>query len=84
MNVGSFPFGQEDDEETIGQFRDQTGITFPIALHADEHYALLIRSPEESPFPNEVVVGPNGRVIYLAHDHDAARLLQVVNAITQE
>jgi hypothetical protein len=83
MNAGRFPIGSDDDEGTLRAFVEQTGVTFPIALAADDHYQQFIRGPEESPFPLDVVVGPEGRVVHMAHDYDAERLRTVLDALTR-
>ena len=71
INPGGL-FGGES-EETLALFVEQTGVSFPI-LWDGGTYGFFAWPQAISPFPRQAVLGRDGRVRYLASDHDAAAL----------
>ena len=66
-----------DTDEVLRQFVAQTGVTFEIARDTDNGYSLFRRSlPESSisPFPLDVVVDPDGRLVSARGEYDPAAL----------
>lgn len=58
----------------MAQFISQTGITFPVVRDVDRTYGDFGWPPAISPFPRQVVVDGNRRIVYLASEYRATDL----------
>ena len=68
-----------DTDELLREFRDQTGATFPIAWDDGSRSAWAFPS-SISPYPRQVVLDRDGTVLYLATEHRADALAEVIEA----
>ncbi len=60
--------------ETVNAFLDQTGVSFPI-VRDDDSLRHRIEFPSAlSPYPRQVLIGPDGRVEYVASEHRDSEL----------
>lgn len=63
-----------DKMEQIGQvddYRTNLGITFPLGIEQTKTYAALQENfAGLNPFPTDVIVGPDGRIEYVAREYD--------------
>ena len=78
LNTGGLYGG--DDETRIRKFIDETGVTFPIASDGGRSYGSFSAGPGISPFPLDVVIGRDGRIVYLTREYDAGALKAAVEA----
>lgn len=80
-NPGS-PFGG-DDAKLIQEFAAQTGVTFPLGIDVDSSHQLFRQGQGSaiSPFPLDVVIGPDGRIAYLSREYDPDGLRAVLDAL---
>lgn len=59
---------------TVAQFKEQTGVTFPLLLD-DTTYDLYANSDGSiTPYPLDVIADPNGTIVYLRHELDIEAL----------
>lgn len=66
-----------DTDEILREFVDQTGVTFRIVRDTDNGYALFRRAlsePTVSPFPLDVVIDPEGRLVSARGEYDPEAL----------
>lgn len=68
-----------DSGETLEQFIDQTGVTFPTGWDVESSYDAFKAADEGlSPFPLDVLVGRDGVITWLSREYDAGALLAAV------
>jgi len=83
VNPGGF-YGSED-EETVARFLDQTGVTFPVVWDSPRSYTRFAWPQAISPFPRQALVGRDGRIKYLASEHNNEALrAAVTEALAEE
>jgi len=66
-----------DTDEVLRQFIAQTGVTFDVLRDRDDSYSLFRRSLAEltiSPFPLDVIIDQDGRLVSARGEYDAAGL----------
>ncbi len=67
-----------EDVATVGNFVDQTGVTFPIVWD-DQSLRGQIEWPAGiSPYPRQVVLDGEGRIVYVATEHRDAALRSAI------
>lgn len=75
--IGVAGGGFGDRQETILDFVEQTGVTFPIVW--DESTLNGWDFPENiSPYPRQVLLDAEGRATYIASEHQAGALDRAV------
>ncbi len=80
LNTGGF--GETD--ETILQFIDQTGVTFPVLRDNLGTYIDYITGEAISPYPIDVVIDPEGLVAYINQEYNLDAMLAVILALLDE
>jgi len=79
--------GGEDDIETLRRFRDQMGLTFPILYDAGtlvlNTYGQL-RHQFGTRYPQDWIIGPDGRVLYFNDEYDNDAMADVIEAALDE
>ena len=69
-----------DDNETVAAFVEQTGVTFPIAWD-DGVLAAQVDWPQSiSPYPRQLLIGADGRIVYVASEHRDSDLRAAIEA----
>ena len=66
-----------DTDEVLRQFIAQTGVTFDVVRDTDNGYSVFRRSLSESmisPFPLDVVIDPEGRLVSARGEYDPGAL----------
>jgi len=83
--VGVATGGFSETDDTLAAFLEQTAVTFPVVWDTDGSYGDW-RFPDGalSPYPRQVVLGRDGVVKYLAHEHDESALAAVIEAALAE
>ncbi len=75
LGVATGSFGES--QSTLEEFVEQTGVTFPVVWD-DGTYGLWDFPDAISPYPRQVVLGADGRVVYLASEHQEEALDRAV------
>lgn len=79
-----FAISSTDDLETLQRFRDQMGITFPILHDADgsvsAQYTQLKAEGVASAYPEDWVIGSDGRVAYVNNGYDPDQMIAIIEA----
>lgn len=68
-------------EDDVRTFVRQFGVTFPVLVDPDGSVYRAYngqRSPKVAPFPRDVVIGPDGRVLYYSRIYEPRVLRQAV------
>lgn len=69
-----------ESEETVRNFGDQFGVTFPLLLDGDEY--LLYRQPDrQSPFPLDYIIDRNGEVAYFDTEYNPVEMQSIVDSL---
>jgi peroxiredoxin len=69
--------------ESARQFAELTGVTFPLFLD-DGSFDEWDWAAGVAPFPRQVLLDRDGRVAYIASEHDAAALIAAIEAVIAE
>ncbi len=70
------------DVSIVEQFISQTGITFPVAFDAASYNQFRsVGGAGLSPFPLDVIVGPDGRVAYLSRQYSPTQMQTVIQGL---
>ncbi len=72
-----------DTQQILTKFKAQSGITFPIGWDAAGSYFSLSQSGL-SPFPQDIIVAPDGTLAYLSAEFDPGTLVAIVEALLEE
>ena len=56
---------------TVAQFKEQTGVTFPLLLNDTTKDLYANSDGSITPYPLDVIVDRNGTVVYLRHEFDS-------------
>ena len=70
----------DDNRTRIERFIAETGITFPVAQDLAGSAGQFGGGPAISPFPIDVVVGRDGRIVYVSREYDASAMIGAVQA----
>ncbi len=63
-----------ESTDTIDEFVEQTGITFPV-VYDENSIRASTRFPDAiSPFPRQIAYDRKGRIIWVASEHQASDL----------
>jgi len=75
--------GVNETQERITRFISQAGITFPVAIAADglEEGLLGRKGPGISQYPFDVVIAPDGTIVYQSTRYESEELLATVNSL---
>jgi peroxiredoxin len=74
-----------DDAARVQAFVDQTGITFDVGWDRSQSYrSFLGGGPGISPFPLDVIIGPDAKIAYLSREYDIAAMREVVENLLKE
>jgi hypothetical protein len=75
----------QDDMSLVEAFARREGVTFTIGLDANDSYAALVPPwIEDSPFPLDLVVGPDGRIAYLATQYDPEAIRATIDSLLKK
>lgn len=80
-----FGLHQSEPADLLGDFREQTGVTFPFL--ADEGYTLgklAYPSGVGYPYPRDVVIGKDGVIRSIKNSFDVDEMDALVQALLQE
>lgn len=69
---------------SVNQFREQTGVTFPLLLLDDTRGEYANDEGSISPYPVDVVVDREGIVRYLRREYDPAAMGAVIESLLAE
>jgi peroxiredoxin len=56
---------------TVAQFKQQTGVTFPLLLNDMTKDLYANSDGSITPYPLDVIVDRNGTIVYLRHEFDS-------------
>ena len=75
--------GVNETQERITRFISQAGITFPVAMAADalEEGLLGRKGPGISQYPFDVVIAPDGTIVYQSTRYESEELLATVKSL---
>lgn len=73
-------FGNESTA-TLGNFVEQTGVTFPILRGDDTYFDYADPEDAISPYPLDVIVDRNGNIAYLRREFDAEAMVQTIDRL---
>jgi hypothetical protein len=83
--VGINPGGLTTNEgaATVRDFVKQTGVTFPVGFETDpaKGYDQLKPAAGISPFPVDVIIGPDDRIAYLKAEYDPEAMNRTIEAL---
>jgi peroxiredoxin len=72
--------GGYDDAGLIQTFIAQTGVTFPMAEDFGQSFSSWARPPAISPFPLDIVIDREGKIVLIAYEYEADVLRAAVEA----
>ena len=78
VNTGGLSGG--DDEQVIGAFIEQTGVTFPVVMDEGQT-AYYDVGAAISPFPVDVVVDQDGVIRFIKGEYDPDALIAAVTSL---
>ncbi len=67
----------------MSQFREQSGITFPIARTTNRSYSSFTQGSSLgsiSPFPLDVLIDKNGDIAYLSREYEPVELQRIIES----
>ena len=79
--VGINPPSFGDDSALIQDFIEQTGVTFPIGIDVEQTYDAFRVGDGLSPFPLDVIIGPDGTIAYVAREYDGDAMRAVIDEL---
>lgn len=68
-----------ESENTVRQFGQQNGVTFPLLLDGSSYSAYA--QPGQSPFPLDYLVDREGNVAYFNTEYDPITMLAIVDSL---
>ncbi len=71
-------------DETILNFADGTGVTFPVMRDEDGTYNAYDVTAESAPFPLDVVIDKNGTIRAISERFDADELEALIDELLAE
>ncbi|MBO7189495.1 MAG: TlpA family protein disulfide reductase [Alistipes sp.] len=74
------PISRGEERKTVENFIDKMGYTFPIGLDGDQS---IYKKYASNYIPRSVVVGKDGKVVYVAVGYDEEIAKAIDNAITE-
>ncbi|MEL6185022.1 MAG: hypothetical protein AAFU79_10395 [Myxococcota bacterium] len=85
VNPGRVVSMVEPDSPALARlFAESTGVTFPVGFDTSASYrAYAQRGSSISPFPLDVVVGPDGRVAYVSQKYEPEALRAVIDRLLE-
>ena len=76
--------GMGETAATVAQFKEQTGVTFPLLRNDTTYNQYANPDGKITPYPVDVISGGDGTIVYLRHEFDAAAMEQSISqALTQ-
>ncbi len=69
-----------DPENTVREFAEQFGITFPLLLDGAE-YALYSQPDAQSPFPLDYIVDRDGKVAYYSTEYNPDVMRAIIDSL---
>lgn len=78
MYGGVGPPGGYADSTLVDVFRAKHDLEMPLRNDIGRSLLALDWPPSEAPFPREVVIGPDGTIVYLSTRFDLDELLSVI------
>ena len=79
-DVVVLPISRGEESKTVEQFIERMGYTFPVGLDRDQS---IYKKYASNYIPRSVVVGKDGKVVYVAVGYDEEIAKEVDNAITE-
>ena len=79
-DVVVLPISRGEKRETVEAFIEKMGYTFPVGLDGDQS---IYKKYASNYIPRSVVVGKDGKVVYVAVGYDETIAKEVDNAITE-
>jgi peroxiredoxin len=73
-----------ESPQTVANFRDQTGVTFPLLLNDTSKSKLAYPDGVISPYPIDVIIDKQGTIRYLRHDYDPAAMDETIQKLLAE
>ena len=74
------PISRGEERKTVERFLDKMGYTFPVGLDGDQS---IYKKYASNYIPRSVVVGKDGKVVYVAVGYDEQTAKDIDNAITK-
>ena len=79
-DVVVLPISRGEERKTVENFLDKMGYTFPVGLDGNQS---IYKKYASNYIPRSVVVGKDGKVVYVAVGYDETIAKEVDNAITE-
>lgn len=67
-----------DTEDVVKNYWDKSGYTFPAVIDVAGEAGANARSLRAKAFPTNIVVGPDGRVLYASVGYDEVRIRELL------
>jgi len=67
-----------DDDEVVERYWEDSGFSFPAVMDVPGEEGANARSLKAKVFPTNIVVGPDGRVLYASVGYDEARIRELL------
>ena len=80
VNPGKMMMGGESPA-MVQQFVDQTGVTFPMGFDTGETYKEYARGRAISPFPLDVIIDQQGRIVYAKRMYEGDAMVAVIDEL---
>lgn len=80
---GSGLFGSESST-TVTNFKNQTGVTFPLLLGDSTYTTYANPDGAISPYPLDVIIDKHGKIRYLRHEFDGDAMRATVQQLLAE
>ena len=77
LNVPQF----SEDSNTLAAMKEQAGITYPLLNHQGTSWLVNFTGTNTFPYPRDVVVGPDGVIVYTSNNYDAQGLRAIVDTL---
>ena len=75
---------EPDSPALVRLFQRQTGVTFTLAYDTQKSYQTFGRRDQAiSPFPLDVVIGPDGKIAYASHKYEPRKLREVIDRLAR-
>ena len=72
-----------DDARLVSDFVRHAGVTFTVGIEQTRSFVDLVppKAVDYSVFPLELVVAPDGRIVYMATEYDADAIRRAIDSL---
>jgi len=71
-----------DDIGGVQRFTENLGVSFPVGVESTSNYPAYNRNFRgANPFPIDIIVDRDGRIVYIAREYDPVKMTAVIEAL---